>query len=126
MANAIKEYKTAFIRISGINIPAKKKVFVGLAMVFGIGQFRAFELCSSSSVNPQARMGDLDDVELTKIRKHIEENYKVEGDLRSEVNANIKTLIAIGCYKGMRHRKNLPVHGQRTKTNAKTRKKRKA
>jgi small subunit ribosomal protein S13 len=124
--SAVKEYKNVFVRISGINIPSKKKIFVGLPLVYGVGKYRADQICKELSVNPQARMGDLDDSELNKIRKYIEENYVVEGDLRSEVSSNIKTLIAIGCYKGMRHRKNLPVHGQRTKTNAKTRKKRKA
>jgi small subunit ribosomal protein S13 len=124
--SAVKEYKNVFVRISGINIPSKKKIFVGLPLVYGVGKYRAEQICKELSVNPQARMGDLDDSELNKIRKYIEENYVVEGDLRSEVSSNIKTLIAIGCYKGMRHRKNLPVHGQRTKTNAKTRKKRKA
>ena len=124
--SAVKEYKNVFVRISGINIPSKKKIFVGLPLVYGVGKYRAEQICKELSVNPQARMGDLDDGELNKIRKYIEENYVVEGDLRSEVSSNIKTLIAIGCYKGMRHRKNLPVHGQRTKTNAKTRKKRKA
>ena len=124
--SAVKEYKNVFVRISGINIPSKKKIFVGLPLVYGVGKYRAEQICKELSVNPQARMGDLDDSELNKIRKYIEENYVVEGDLRSEVSSNIKTLIAIGCYKDMRHRKNLPVHGQRTKTNAKTRKKRKA
>ncbi len=124
--SAVKEYKNVFVRISGINIPSKKKIFVGLPLVYGVGKYRADQICKELSVNSQARMGDLDDSELNKIRKYIEENYVVEGDLRSEVSSNIKTLIAIGCYKGMRHRKNLPVHGQRTKTNAKTRKKRKA
>ena len=124
--SAVKEYKNVFVRIAGINIPSKKKIFVGLPLVYGVGKYRAEQICKELSVNPQARMGDLDDGELNRIRKYIEENYVVEGDLRSEVSANIKTLIAIGCYKGMRHRKNLPVHGQRTKTNAKTRKKRKA
>ena len=126
MSVVAKEYKVAFIRISGVNIPSKKKVFVGLPMVFGIGYYRAFEICAKVNVDPQARMGDLTDDQLNSVRKYIEDNYKVEGDLRSQISADIKTLVAIGCYRGMRHRKGLPVRGQRTKTNAKTRKKRKA
>ncbi len=124
--SVIKEYKNVFVRICGVNIPSKKKIFVGLPVIYGIGKYLSEKICTELTINSQARMGDLSDEELNKIRKYIEENCVVEGDLRSEVASNIKTLIAIGCYKGMRHRKHLPVHGQRTKTNAKTRKKRRA
>lgn len=109
-------------RIEGIDLPRNKRVEIGLRYIFGIGPKRAQEILSSTGISPDIRVKDLTDQEAAKLREFIAGNYKVEGDLRREVQMNIKRLVEIGCYRGMRHRRNLPVHGQRTRTNARTRK----
>lgn len=117
-----KEYKSVNIRLCGINIPTKKKLIQGLSMVFGIGPKVAMDIYTALGIDFTLRFGDLSDLDVNRIRDYIAQNIKVEGELRSEISSNIKNLIAMGCYKGTRHRKGLPVHGQRTKTNARTRK----
>lgn len=109
-------------RIEGVDLPRNKRVEVGLTYLFGIGPTRAREILAQTKVNPDTRIKDLSEAEVTAIREVISKNYKVEGDLRREVQMNIKRLIEIGSYRGLRHRRNLPVHGQRTKTNARSRK----
>lgn len=109
-------------RISGVDLPNAKRVEVGLTYVFGIGPHRAGIILNASGVSPDTRVKDLTEDEVRKINLVIEEEGRVEGDLRKEVSMNIKRLIEIGCYRGLRHRKNLPVRGQRTNTNARTRK----
>lgn len=107
-------------RIEGVDLPRNKRVEVALTYIFGIGPTRADQILKSTSVNPDTRVKDLTETEVGAIRDYIGKNYKVEGDLRREVQMNIKRLIEIGCYRGMRHRRNLPAHGQRTRTNART------
>lgn len=107
-------------RIEGIDLPRNKRVEVGLTYIFGIGPTRAREILQAAQVNPDTRIKDLTENEVAALREFISKNYKVEGDLRREVQMNIKRLIEIGCYRGLRHRRNLPVHGQRTRTNART------
>ena len=107
-------------RIEGIDLPRNKRVEVGLTSIFGIGPTRAREIVQSTRVNPDTRVKDLTENEVAALREFISKNYKVEGDLRREVQMNIKRLIEIGCYRGLRHRRNLPAHGQRTRTNART------
>ncbi|MFC2053615.1 30S ribosomal protein S13 [Chloroflexota bacterium] len=107
-------------RIEGVDLPRNKRVEVGLTYLFGVGPSRSEQILSDTGVNPDLRIKDLTDSDITKIREYITKNYKVEGDLRREVQLNIKRLIEIGCYRGLRHRRNLPVRGQRTKTNART------
>lgn len=109
-------------RITGVDLPRTKRGEVGLTYIFGIGTSTAREILDRSGVDYDTKVEDWSDEQLTAIRKTINENYKVEGDLRSEVQTNIKRLLDIGCYRGLRHRKGLPVRGQRTKTNARTRK----
>ena len=109
-------------RISGIDLPREKRVEVGLTYIYGIGLSTSQKLLKEAEVNPDTRVKDLTDDEVNSIRKIIDESYKVEGDLRREVALNIKRLTEIGCYRGLRHRRGLPVRGQRTKTNARTRK----
>jgi small subunit ribosomal protein S13 len=109
-------------RIEGVDLPRNKRVEVGLTYIFGIGPTRAHAILSSTRVNPDTRIKDLSETEVNSIRDFISRNFKVEGDLRREVQMNIKRLIEIGCYRGLRHRRNLPVHGQRTRTNSRTRK----
>jgi small subunit ribosomal protein S13 len=109
-------------RIEGVDLPRNKRVEVGLTYLFGIGPTRARNILSSTQVNPDVRVKDLTEADLALLREFISRNYKVEGDLRREVQMNIKRLIEIGCYRGLRHRRNLPVNGQRTRTNARTRK----
>jgi small subunit ribosomal protein S13 len=109
-------------RIEGVDLPRNKRVEVGLTYIFGIGPTRAHAILSSTRVNPDTRIKDLSEAEVNSIRDFISRNFKVEGDLRREVQMNIKRLIEIGCYRGLRHRRNLPVHGQRTRTNSRTRK----
>ena len=109
-------------RISGIDLPREKRVEVGLTYIYGIGLSTSQKLLKEAEVNPDTRVKDLTDDEVNNIRKVIDESYKVEGDLRREVALNIKRLTEIGCYRGLRHRRGLPVRGQRTKTNARTRK----
>ena len=109
-------------RIEGVDLPRNKRIEVGLTYIFGIGPTRASEILASTRVNPDVRVKDLTEADLAALRDFIGRSYKVEGDLRREVQMNIKRLIEIGSYRGLRHRRNLPVHGQRTKTNARTRK----
>ncbi len=109
-------------RISGVDLPNDKRVEIALTYIFGIGRTLSNEILAKCGINPDTRMKDLLDDELAKIRDVIENDYKVEGDLRRETALNIKRLTEIGCYRGRRHRSGLPVRGQRTKTNARTRK----
>ncbi len=109
-------------RISGVDLPRDKRVEIGLTYIYGIGLSTAKEIILKTGVNPDTRVRDLNEDDIAKLRSCIDENYTVEGDLRSEIAFNIKRLIEIGCYRGIRHRKGLPVRGQRSKTNARTRK----
>ena len=109
-------------RIEGVDLPRNKRVEISLTYIYGIGLPRSQEVLADTDVNPDTRVKDLTDSEVTLIREYINQNYKVEGDLRREVQLNIKRLIEIGCYRGLRHRRGLPVRGQRTRTNARTRK----
>ena len=109
-------------RIAGVDLPKEKRVEIGLTYIYGIGVTSANKILEKAKVNPDTRVKDLTDDQENAIRKVIDEEYKVEGDLRREVALNIKRLTEIGCYRGLRHRKGLPVRGQRTKTNARTRK----
>jgi small subunit ribosomal protein S13 len=108
-------------RIAGVDIPRDKRVVISLTYIFGIGNTTSEKILGSTNIDPSKRVKDLDDAELTRLRDFIDRNYIVEGDLRREVNMNIKRLIEIGSYRGMRHRRNLPARGQRTRTNARTR-----
>lgn len=109
-------------RISGVDIPREKRLVISLTYIYGIGRTQAENICESTEINESTRVRDLTDAEVTKLRGYIEEHLKVEGDLRREVSQNIKRKMEIGCYQGLRHRRGLPVHGQRTHTNARTRK----
>ena len=109
-------------RIAGIDLPREKRVEIGLTYIYGIGVASSNKILKKAGVNPDTRVKDLTDEEVNSIRRIIDESYKVEGDLRRDIAMNIKTLEEIGCYRGLRHRKSLPVRGQRTKTNARTRK----
>ena len=109
-------------RINGVDLPREKRVEIGLTYIFGIGRTRATKICAETGVDPSTRVKDLTEDEVTKIRDFIDANYTTEGDLRREVRQNVSRLMEIGCYRGLRHRKNLPVRGQRTHTNARTRK----
>ncbi len=109
-------------RIEGVDLPRNKRVEVGLTYLFGVGPTRARQILAATKVNPDTRIKDLTEAEVTAIREFISKNYKVEGDLRREQQMNIKRLIEIGSYRGLRHRRNLPVNGQRTRTNSRTRK----
>jgi len=109
-------------RIAGVNIPAAKPLHIALRYIYGIGPVNALEICARVAIEPQKRVNQLTDAEILRIREDIDKNYKVEGDLRREVAINIKRLMDLGCYRGLRHRKGLPVRGQRTHTNARTRK----
>jgi small subunit ribosomal protein S13 len=109
-------------RLAGVDLPRDKRMEIALTYIFGIGRTRSKALLTATGVSPDLRSKDLSDEDLAKLREHIEENYKVEGDLRREVAADIRRKVEIGCYEGLRHRRNLPVRGQRTKTNARTRK----
>ena len=109
-------------RIAGVDLPRTKRVEVGLTYIFGIGPNRAHIVLEASGVSPDTRVKDLTEEEVRQISKVIEDQGRVEGDLRKEISLNIKRLIEIGCYRGLRHRRNLPVRGQRTSTNARTRK----
>ena len=108
-------------RIVGINLPAHEQIWIGLQRIFGIGKFRALQICNTLDINYQLKVGDISDNDLDRIR-NVVNNYVIEGDLRREISMNIKHLIDLKCYRGMRHIKGLPVRGQRTKTNARTRK----
>ncbi len=109
-------------RIEGVDLPRSKRIEVGLTYIFGIGPTRAKKIISATNVNPDTRVADLTESDVSALREFISKNYQVEGDLRRDVQMNIKRLVEIGCYRGIRHRRGLPVHGQRTKTNARTRK----
>jgi len=109
-------------RIEGVDLPRDKRVEIGLRYIYGIGPTRANEIIQATGVNPDTRVRDLSDTDISKLRDQIGGNYSVEGDLRRQVQMNIKRLIEIGTYRGLRHRRGLPVRGQRTRTNARTRK----
>ncbi|MEX3610264.1 30S ribosomal protein S13 [Rothia sp. LK2588] len=109
-------------RLAGVDLPREKRVEVALTYIYGVGKTRAHEALEATGVSPDIRVKDLDDTQLVALRDFIEGNYKVEGDLRREVAADIRRKVEIGSYQGLRHRRGLPVHGQRTKTNARTRK----
>jgi len=109
-------------RIAGVDLPRNKRIDIGLSYIYGIGRPLASSILARTSVQPGTRIKDLTDAEVASLRDLIEKEYRVEGDLRREVQLNIKRLIEIGCYRGLRHKRNLPVRGQRTRTNARTRK----
>ncbi len=109
-------------RIAGVDLPRNKRIEIALTYIYGIGRNRAKEIINETGVDANTRTINLTDDEIAKIRTYIDNNFKVEGDLRKEVTQNIKRLMEIGCYRGLRHRKGLPVRGQKTKTNARTRK----
>jgi small subunit ribosomal protein S13 len=109
-------------RIEGVDLPRNKRVEIGLRYLYGIGPTRSKEILKATQVSPDTRIKDLTDAEVATIREFINQNYKVEGELRRDVQMHIKRLIEIGSYRGLRHRRNLPVHGQRTRTNARTQK----
>ncbi|WKC85409.1 30S ribosomal protein S13 [Borreliella lusitaniae] len=109
-------------RISGIDLPSNKQLKIALTSIYGIGRTRALQVCNSASISPSKIAKDLDNDEVNRLRKVIESDYVVEGKLRSEVAMSVKRLMDIACYRGVRHRKGLPLRGQRTKTNARTRK----
>ena len=109
-------------RIAGVNIPTAKRIDIALTYIHGIGHVKASKICTKAGVDPSTRVSKLNDSEVIKVREIIDSDYMVEGDLRREVAMNIKRLVDLGCYRGLRHRKKLPVRGQRTHTNARTRK----
>ena len=109
-------------RISGVDIPREKRLEISLTYIFGIGRTTAQKICKEIDLDPNTRVRDLTDEEVNRIRNYVDSNLEVEGDLRREISQDIKRKIEIGCYQGVRHRKGLPVHGQRTHTNARTRK----
>lgn len=107
-------------RIAGVDIPREKRVEISLRYLYGIGPTNSRDVLRKARVDPDTRVKDLTEEEVNRIREIVDKGYKVEGDLRREVNLNIKRMVEIGCYRGVRHRRNLPVHGQRTRTNART------
>ena len=109
-------------RIAGVDLPREKRVEIGITYIYGIGRPTATKILEETGINPDIRVKDLTEEDISKLRTYIEGNLKVEGELRSEVNLNIKRLMEIGCYRGVRHRKGLPVRGQSSKRNARTRK----
>ena len=109
-------------RISGVDLPREKRVEIGLTYIYGIGRKTASDIIKATGINPDTRVKDLTEDDVSKLREYIEKNVTVEGDLRRETAFDIKRLVEIGCYRGVRHRKSLPVRGQRSKTNARTRK----
>ena len=109
-------------RIAGVDLPREKRVEIGLTYIFGIGLTTSKQIIAETGINPDTRVKDLSENEISKLRDYIEHHLKVEGDLRREVSLNIKRLVEIGCYRGVRHRRGLPVRGQNTKQNARTRK----
>jgi small subunit ribosomal protein S13 len=117
-----QEKKRRMARLSGVDLPREKRMEIALTYIYGIGRSRSKEILQATGVDPNLRSRDLDDEDLAKLRDFIENSYQVEGDLRREVQADIRRKIEIGCYQGIRHRRGLPVHGQRTKTNARSRK----
>ena len=116
------EVQKDMARIAGVDLPKEKRVEIALTYIYGIGLSSSQKILEKAGINPDTRIKDLTDEEVNSIRKVIDESYKVEGDLRREVALNIKRLTEIGCYRGLRHRRGLPVRGQKTKTNARTRK----
>ena len=117
-----RQGQQAMARIEGVDLPRNKRIEVALTYIYGIGPTRAKQIISSTQINPDIRVKDLTEADATVLREYIAKNFKVEGDLRREVQMSIKRLIEIGCYRGMRHRRNLPARGQRTRTNSRTRK----
>ncbi|HEX9467154.1 MAG TPA: 30S ribosomal protein S13 [Acidimicrobiia bacterium] len=109
-------------RISGVDIPREKRLEISLTYIFGVGHTRSLEICNGVGISPNTRVRDLTDEEVAQLRGYVDANLKVEGDLRRDIAANIKRKVEIGSYEGLRHRRGLPVHGQRTRTNARTRK----
>jgi small subunit ribosomal protein S13 len=109
-------------RIAGVDLPREKRTEIGLTYIFGVGTTRAREMCDVLSIDRDTRIRDLTDDEVARIRQYIDANFRVEGDLRREITQNVKRKVEIGTYQGLRHRRGLPVHGQRTHTNARTRK----
>ena len=109
-------------RIAGVNIPTNKRVVIALTYVFGIGNTKAHEICQKAGIGEESRVSQLAEAEVGRLREIIDSEYRVEGDLRRDVSMNIKRLMDLGCYRGLRHRRGLPVRGQRTHTNARTRK----
>ncbi len=109
-------------RIAGVDLPRNKRIVVALTYIYGVGHSRAQEIVEAAGVDPTMRTQDLTDEDVNRLRREIESNYKVEGSLRTEKSMNVKRLMDIGCYRGLRHRRGLPVRGQRTKTNARTHK----
>ena len=109
-------------RIAGVELPRNKRIDIALTYIYGIGRKSALDICTAAEIEPSRRSDDVTDDEVARIRKELETGYKVEGDLRREVATNIKRLVDLGCYRGLRHRRNLPARGQRTHTNARTRK----
>lgn len=109
-------------RLIGVDLPREKRLEIALTYIYGVGRTRAAETLAATGISPDLRVKDMSDADLVALRDYIEANFKVEGDLRREVAADIRRKVEIGCYQGLRHRRGLPVHGQRTKTNARTRK----
>jgi small subunit ribosomal protein S13 len=109
-------------RLAGVDLPREKRLVIALTYIYGVGRTRSEETIKATGISPDLRARDLTDEQIVQLRTHLEGNYKIEGDLRREVAADIRRKIEIGCYQGLRHRRGLPVHGQRTKTNARTRK----
>jgi small subunit ribosomal protein S13 len=109
-------------RIAGVDLPREKRLEIGLTYIFGVGQSRAKDVCASLGIDPSTKVRDLTDDEVLRIRQYVDANFRVEGDLRREVSQNIKRKVEIGSFQGLRHRRGLPVRGQRTHTNARTRK----
>jgi small subunit ribosomal protein S13 len=120
--SAKKKRDRPMARLSGVDLPREKRMEIALTYIYGIGRTRAQQTLADTGVSPDVRVKDLTEDDLVKLREHIDGNYKVEGDLRREVASDIRRKIEIGCYQGIRHRRGLPVHGQRTHTNARTRK----
>ena len=118
----VLEGNASMARLAGVDLPREKRMDIALTYIYGIGRKSAKDILDATGISPDLRSKDLTDDDIAKLRDHIENNYKVEGDLRREVQADIRRKMEIGCYQGMRHRRGLPVHGQRTKTNARTRK----
>jgi small subunit ribosomal protein S13 len=109
-------------RLAGVDLPREKRMEIALTYIFGIGKTRSKQILTATGVSPDLRARDLSDEDVVRLRDFIENNFQIEGDLRREIQANIRRKVEIGCYQGLRHRRGLPVHGQRTKTNARTRK----
>jgi small subunit ribosomal protein S13 len=109
-------------RIAGVDLPREKRVEIGLTYIYGIGRRTSNNILTATSINPDIRVKDLSEDEISSLREYIDKNFTIEGDLRRNISLNIKRLVEVGCYRGIRHRKGLPVRGQRTKTNARTRK----